>query len=35
VATQALMIRFHRNLWEKHMAKLDPLREAQLWLIKE
>jgi len=34
-ATQALMTRFHRNLWEKKMPKLEALREAQLWLIKE
>ena len=25
--TQALMERFHRNLWEKHMGKLEALRE--------
>jgi CHAT domain-containing protein/tetratricopeptide (TPR) repeat protein len=34
-ATQALMSRFHRNLWEKKMPKLEALREAQLWLIQE
>ena len=34
-ATQALMTRFHRNLWEKQMGKLEALREAQLWLIKD
>jgi CHAT domain-containing protein len=34
-ATQALMIRFHRNLWEKKMPKLEALREAQLWMITE
>jgi CHAT domain-containing protein/tetratricopeptide (TPR) repeat protein len=35
LATQALMTRFHRNLWEKRMGKLEALREAQLWLLKE
>jgi CHAT domain-containing protein/tetratricopeptide (TPR) repeat protein len=38
-ATQALMTRFHRNLWEKKdgtpLGKLAALREAQLWLITE
>jgi tetratricopeptide (TPR) repeat protein/CHAT domain-containing protein len=34
-ATQALMTRFHRNLWETHMGKLEALREAQLWMIRE
>jgi CHAT domain-containing protein len=38
-ATQALMTRFHRNLWEKKdatpLGKLAALREAQLWLIKD
>jgi CHAT domain-containing protein len=34
-ATQALLTRFHRNLWEKKMAKLEALREAQIWLIRE
>ena len=39
-ATQALMIRFHRNLWQdrmgaQRMGKLEALREAQLWLLKE
>jgi CHAT domain-containing protein/tetratricopeptide (TPR) repeat protein len=34
-ATQALMTRFHRNLWEKRMPKLEALREAQLWMIQE
>jgi CHAT domain-containing protein/predicted component of type VI protein secretion system len=35
LATQALMTRFHRNLWEKRMGKLEALREAQLWLVNE
>src|SRR5262249_9040853 len=34
-ATQALMTRFHRNLWEKKMSKLEALRDAQLWLLAE
>jgi CHAT domain-containing protein/tetratricopeptide (TPR) repeat protein len=34
-ATQALMTRFHRNLWEKKMTKLEALREAQIWMIQE
>ena len=34
-ATQALMTRFHRNVWEKRMGKLEALREAQVWLLKE
>jgi CHAT domain-containing protein len=35
LATQALMTRFHRNLWEKRMGKLEALREAQVWLVNE
>jgi CHAT domain-containing protein/tetratricopeptide (TPR) repeat protein len=35
LATQALMTRFHRNLWEKRMGKLEALREAQLWLLED
>jgi CHAT domain-containing protein len=38
-ATQALMTRFHRNLWasksDAPLGKLAALREAQLWLIQE
>jgi CHAT domain-containing protein len=34
-ATKELMIRFHHNLWEKRMAKVDALREAQIWLLNE
>jgi CHAT domain-containing protein len=33
--TRALMERFYRNLWEKKMTKLDSLREAQLWMLRE
>jgi CHAT domain-containing protein/Tfp pilus assembly protein PilF len=34
-ATQALMTRFHRNLWQRKMSKLEALREAQVWMIQE
>ena len=34
-ATAVLMERFHRNLWEKKMPRLEAMREAQLWLLKE
>ena len=34
-ATRALMTRFHGNLWEKRMGKLEALHEAQIWLIQE
>ncbi len=35
-ATRNLMIRFYRNLWsEKGMSRLEALREAQLWLMRE
>lgn len=33
VATQLLMERFYRNLWQGRMSKLDALREAQLHLL--
>jgi CHAT domain-containing protein len=35
VATQLLMQRFYENLWDKDMPKLEALREAQIWLMKE
>jgi CHAT domain-containing protein len=35
VATKELMARFHRNLWQQSMGKLEALREAQLWLLRE
>lgn len=35
VQTRALMERFYRNLWEKDMTKLEALREAQLWMLRE
>jgi CHAT domain-containing protein len=34
VATRRLMDRFYRNLWNKKMTRLDALREAQLWMLK-
>jgi hypothetical protein len=34
-ATEVLMTRFHRNLWEKKMGKGDALREARLWLLND
>lgn len=34
-ATQVLMARFYDNLWQKHMTKLQALREAQQWLSRE
>ena len=37
-ATQALMGRFYQNLWsnpEKPRGKLEALREAQLWLLRQ
>jgi CHAT domain-containing protein len=34
-ATQALMARFHRNLWQERLGKLRALREAQLWMLEE
>jgi CHAT domain-containing protein/tetratricopeptide (TPR) repeat protein len=37
-ATQALMARFYRNLWadpKSSPGKLEALREAQLWLLRE
>ncbi|MHC5030637.1 MAG: CHAT domain-containing protein [Planctomycetota bacterium] len=35
VATQLLMQRFYENLWDKRMPKLEALRQAQLWLMRE
>ena len=34
-ATMQLMQRFYENLWDKKMSKLDALREAQIWMLKE
>lgn len=33
--TTALMKRFYFNLWKQEMSRLDALREAQLWMLKE
>jgi CHAT domain-containing protein len=30
-----LMQRFYENLWDKRMSKLEALRDAQLWMLKE
>jgi CHAT domain-containing protein len=35
VATRDLMERFYDNLWNKNMGKLEALREAQIWMLKE
>jgi CHAT domain-containing protein/tetratricopeptide (TPR) repeat protein len=34
-ATRALMVRFYDNLWRKKMSKLEALREAQRWMLRE
>ena len=34
-ATQVLMSRFYDNLWQKRMSKVEALREAQLWMLRE
>ena len=34
-ATRKLMERFYENLWQKNLAKIDALREAQLWMLRE
>ncbi len=33
-ATRMLMLRIYRNLWEKKMSRLDAVREAQLYMLK-
>ena len=33
-ATQALMVEFYKNLWEKKLSKVESLRQAQLAMIK-
>ncbi|MBV8076029.1 MAG: CHAT domain-containing protein [Planctomycetaceae bacterium] len=33
-ATRELMARFYDNLWQRQMAALDALREAQLWMLR-
>ena len=34
-ATRLLIERFYENLWQKPMSRLDALREAQPWLLRE
>jgi CHAT domain-containing protein len=34
-ATQSLMQRFYDNLWQKKMTRLEALRQAQLWMLRE
>ncbi|MCH7725659.1 MAG: CHAT domain-containing protein [Planctomycetes bacterium] len=34
-ATRDLMERLYDNLWNKEMGKLEALREAQLWMLRE
>ncbi len=33
-ATEQLMIQFYSNLWEKKMSKVEALRQAQLWILR-
>lgn len=33
--TRHLMARFYRNVWEKKLTRLEALREAQLWMLRE
>ena len=35
LATSLLMQRFYDNLWDKRMSKVEALREAQLWMLRE
>ncbi|HWA97854.1 MAG TPA: CHAT domain-containing tetratricopeptide repeat protein [Pirellulales bacterium] len=35
LSTQLLMTRFYENLWQRKMTKLDALRDAQLWMLRE
>jgi CHAT domain-containing protein len=34
-ATRDLMTRFYENLWNHKLPKLEALRQAQLWMLKE
>jgi CHAT domain-containing protein/Tfp pilus assembly protein PilF len=34
-ATARLMTRFYDNLWRRRMSKLDALREAQIWMLRD
>jgi CHAT domain-containing protein len=29
------MQRFYENLWKRKLSKVDALREAQIWMLKE
>jgi CHAT domain-containing protein len=33
--TRVLMENFYRNLWDKKLSKLEALRQAQLWMLRE
>jgi CHAT domain-containing protein len=33
--TRSLMERYYENLWQKKMTKVEALREAQRWLMRE
>lgn len=35
VVTRDLMKRFYENLWRRRLSKIEALREAQLWLLRE
>ena len=34
-ATRSLMTRFYENLWQKKLPKLEALRQAQVWMLRE
>jgi CHAT domain-containing protein/Tfp pilus assembly protein PilF len=34
-ATRELMVRFYENLWKRKLPRLEALRQAQLWMLKE
>ena len=34
-ATPALMERYYKNFWQDGMSKLEALRQAQLWMLRE
>jgi CHAT domain-containing protein len=35
MGTERLMTRFYDNLWRNRMSKLDALREAQIWMMRD
>jgi CHAT domain-containing protein len=35
LASQQLMTRYYDNLWKRNLPKLEALREAQLWMLRE